>query len=194
MSTIEDAAAALRAGRPIVMPTDTVYGIAGLFRAPGAVAAVFAAKGRPTDRPLPVLGAATDALGDIVLFDLRAEALAARFWPGPLTMVLPRAPGFEVDLGGAARDSVAVRVPRNDIALDLLSMVGPLAVSSANRSDEPAALTLEEARAALGETVDVYVDGGELSGRPSTIVSLVGELSLIREGELAFADVQREMP
>jgi tRNA threonylcarbamoyl adenosine modification protein (Sua5/YciO/YrdC/YwlC family) len=175
------------------MPTDTVYGVAGSFTAPGAVAAVFTAKGRPTDRPLPVLGGDMAAFGDVALFDARAQALAARFWPGPLTLVLPRAAGFDVDLGGAAKDSVAVRVPRHDTALALLHRTGPLAVSSANRSDEAAALTVEEAQAALGETVAVFVDGGRLTGRPSTIVSLVAELRLIREGELSLADVQRAM-
>ncbi|MDP9234070.1 MAG: L-threonylcarbamoyladenylate synthase [Actinomycetota bacterium] len=194
MSRIDDALEALRAGRPIVMPTDTVYGIAALFDAPGAVAAVFAAKNRPFDRPLPVLGDGVAALRKVATFDARAEALAERFWPGPLTVVLPRAAGFDVDLGGDATDSVAVRVPRHDIALELLRRSGPLAVSSANRSDEAPALTLDGARDALGGTVACYVDGGRLSGRPSTIVSLMGELSPIRDGEVAFADVQSSMP
>jgi L-threonylcarbamoyladenylate synthase len=193
VSTLEEAVVALQGGHPIVMPTDTVYGVAGSYRAPGAVAAVFTAKGRPTDRPLPVLGADLAALSEVALFDAAAEVLASRFWPGPLTLVLPRARGFDVDLGGGARDSVAVRVPRHDTALELLHRTGPLAVSSANRSDEAAALTLEEAQAALGAAVDVYLDGGRLNGRPSTIVSLLGEPTLIREGELAFADVQKLM-
>ncbi|MEA2486121.1 MAG: L-threonylcarbamoyladenylate synthase [Actinomycetota bacterium] len=193
MSTIEEAVAALQAGDPIVMPTDTVYGVAGSFRAPGGVAAVFTAKGRPTDRPLPVLGGDIAALRDVAVFHTAAEALAARFWPGPLTLVLARAPGFDVDLGGGAKDSVAVRIPRHDTALELLHRTGPLAVSSANRSDEAPALTVQEAQTALGAVVDVYVDGGRLTGRPSTIVSLLGEVTLIREGELAFVDVQRVM-
>jgi L-threonylcarbamoyladenylate synthase len=193
VNTVEEAVDALRAGRPVVMPTDTVYGVAGSLSAPGAIAAVFTAKGRPADRPLPVLGHDVAALRDVVVFDARAEALAARYWPGPLTMVLRRAPGFDVDLGGGARDSVAVRVPRHDIALALLSRTGPLAVSSANRSNEAAALTAEEARAALSETVDVFLDGGQLTGRPSTIISLIGEVTVIREGELPFADVQSAM-
>jgi L-threonylcarbamoyladenylate synthase len=194
VSAIEDALEALRAGRPIVMPTDTVYGIAARFDAPSAVAAVFAAKARPFDRPLPVLGDGVAALRNVATFDARAEALADRFWPGPLTVVLPRAAGFDVDLGGDATDSVAVRVPRHDIALELLRRAGPLAVSSANRSDEAPALSLDEARAALGGTVALYVDGGRLTGRPSTIVSLVSELRSIRDGEIAFTDVQTSMP
>jgi tRNA threonylcarbamoyl adenosine modification protein (Sua5/YciO/YrdC/YwlC family) len=195
MSTMDQAVDALREGRPIVMPTDTVYGIAALVDVPDAIAAVFAAKGRPSERPLPVLGEDVASLQPVVTFDERALALAERFWPGPLTLVLPRAPGFRVDLGGAATDSVAVRIPAHEIALELLQRVGPLAVSSANRSDEAAALTLEEARAALGASVDTFIDGGRLDGRPSTIVSLLGgELRSIREGEVAFAELQSAMP
>jgi L-threonylcarbamoyladenylate synthase len=190
---MEEAVDALRAGRPVVIPTDTVYGVAGLFSAPGAVAAVFTAKGRPIDRALPVLGGDGASLHDVAVFDARAQALAARFWPGPLTLVLPRAAGFDVDLGGTTKDSVAVRVPGHDTTLELLRRTGPLAVSSANRSGEPAALTVEAAQAALGETVAVFVDGGRLTGRPSTIVSLLAELRLLREGELALTDVQRAM-
>jgi tRNA threonylcarbamoyl adenosine modification protein (Sua5/YciO/YrdC/YwlC family) len=194
VSTVEDALSALRGGHPVVIPTDTVYGIAALFDAPGAVAAVFAAKGRPSDRPLPVLGDGIAALRQVATFDARAEALAGRFWPGPLTIVLPRAAGFDVDLGGDATDSVAVRVPAHDGAQELLRRGGPLAVTSANRSDESPALTVDDARTALGDSVAVYVDGGRLSGRPSTIVSLLGELKMIRDGEVPFADVQASMP
>jgi L-threonylcarbamoyladenylate synthase len=193
MSTIEEAVDALRGGLAIVMPTDTVYGIAALVDLPDAIAAVFAAKGRPSERPLPVLGEDVASLREVVAFDEPALALAERFWPGPLTLVLPRAPGFKVDLGGAATDSVAVRIPAQDIALELLRRVGPLAVSSANRSDEAAALTLEEARAALGGSVNTFIDGGRLHGRPSTIVSLLGELRSIREGEVTFAEIQSAM-
>jgi L-threonylcarbamoyladenylate synthase len=193
MSTIDEAVTALRRGLPIVMPTDTVYGIAAQVDLPDAIAAVFAAKGRPSERPLPVLGHDVASLRQVVSFDERALALAERFWPGPLTLVLPRAPGFKADLGGAATDSVAVRIPAHDLALGLLRRVGPLAVSSANRSDEAAALTVEEARAALGGSVDTFIDGGRLYGRPSTIVSLLGELRSIREGELAFAEIQSAM-
>jgi tRNA threonylcarbamoyl adenosine modification protein (Sua5/YciO/YrdC/YwlC family) len=186
--------AELKAGRLAVVPTDTVYGVAALVHARGAIAALFAAKGRPDSKALPVLADGIGALADVVTFDPRAEALAERFWPGPLTIVLPRAPGFDVDLGGDGGGSVAVRVPDNDIALDLLARLGPLAVSSANRSGDPSVTTLEDARTALGHSVSVFVDGGRLSGRPSTIVSLLGELSSIREGDIAFAKVQSAIP
>jgi tRNA threonylcarbamoyl adenosine modification protein (Sua5/YciO/YrdC/YwlC family) len=193
LTSLDEAAAALQAGGLVVLPTDTVYGVAALVDAPGAVAALFAAKGRVPTKPLPVLAEGIGSLKSVVTFDTRAEAIAHRFWPGPLTIVLPRAPGFEVDLGGGAKDSVAVRVPRNAVTLELLGRLGPLAVSSANRSDEEAAVTLEEARAALGPTVAVFVEGGTLEGRPSTIVSLMGELTLLREGGIPFAEIQGVM-
>jgi L-threonylcarbamoyladenylate synthase len=190
VSTIEEAVDALTKGRPVVMPTDTVYGIAAPLYVPGGVAALFAAKERPSDRPLPVLGDGVAALREIATFDARAQKLVDRFWPGPLTIVLPRAGGFDVDLGGSTADSVAVRVPRHEVALEVLRQAGPLAVSSANRSNEAPALTVDDARTALGRSVDVFVDGGRLDGRPSTIVSLLGELRSIREGEISLAEVQ----
>jgi tRNA threonylcarbamoyl adenosine modification protein (Sua5/YciO/YrdC/YwlC family) len=193
LTSIDTAEDALQKGALVVLPTDTVYGIAALLDAPGAVSALFAAKGRPSNKPLPVLADGIGTLRTVVTFDPRAEAIARRFWPGPLTVVLPRAPGFDVNLGGGSKDSVAVRVPRNDIIMGLLGRIGPLAVSSANRSDQTAAVTIEEARSALGESVAVYVDGGRLEGRASTIVGLTGELTLLREGGIPFAEIQAEM-
>lgn len=190
MSEIDAAVAALRIGRLIVMPTDTVYGVAGLPRAHGAVASIFHSKGRPEDRPIPVLGAAVDDLEEIVKFNDRAYRLAERFWPGPLTMVLPRAALFSHDVGGDS-DTVGVRIPKHDLALDLLQRTGPLAVSSANRSDGPPATTVDEARAALGDSVAVYVDGGTCAGDVSSVVSLVGEPQVLREGAVAADQILR---
>jgi L-threonylcarbamoyladenylate synthase len=193
VNTIDDATRALGRSELVVVPTDTVYGVAAALDDPRGIAALFAAKGRPSDKPLPVLGDAVATLERVVTFDRQARTIGERFWPGPLTLVLPRAEGFAVDLGGGARNSVAVRVPQHDIILELIARVGPLAVSSANRSARPAALTLEEARAELGETVAVFLDGGRLGGRPSTIVSMIGEPALIREGDVPFSEVQSVM-
>jgi L-threonylcarbamoyladenylate synthase len=185
---IRRATSALRAGRLVVLPTDTVYGVAALPGAPGAVDAVFRAKGRPPDKPLPVLAAGTADLATVVVIDERVRRLAALFWPGPLTIVLPRAPSFRHDLGGAS-DTVAVRVPARDDALSLLAATGPLAVTSANRSGARAAVTVEEARRALGSSVAVYLDGGALRGSPSTILSLIGAPSVTRVGALSADEV-----
>ena len=189
MSSVDDAVAAIRSGGLVVLPTDTVYGLAAHLGTPDAVAAIFAAKDRRPDKPIPVLGADADQLAPIAVFDDRARALAARFWPGPLTMILPRAEGFDADLGGGERRTVGVRVPKEPRALEILRRTGPLAVTSANRSGATEAVTVEEARAIFGDEVAAYVDGGRCVGVPSTIVFLVGERRLLREGPIPSAQV-----
>jgi tRNA threonylcarbamoyl adenosine modification protein (Sua5/YciO/YrdC/YwlC family) len=191
MSQIDAAVAALRVGNLVVIPTDTVYGVAGLPRGRGAVASIFDSKGRPEDKPVPVLGATVEDLEEIVRFDDRAYRLAERFWPGPLTLVLPRAPLFSYDVGGQAPDTVGVRIPRHDVALELLARTGPLAVSSANRSGAPPAATVDEARAALGAAVAVYVDGGRCAGDVSSVVSLVEDTQVLREGAVPADQILR---
>jgi L-threonylcarbamoyladenylate synthase len=181
-SDIDKAVAALESGLIVILPTDTVYGIGALPRLPHAIEAVFRAKGRPEDKPLPVLGASLSDLAAIVDFDSRARDLAGRFWPGPLTLVLPRAAGFDADLGGSAASGVGVRVPGLDLALNLLERSGPLAVTSANKSGEPPATTAEEARHAVA--AEVVLDGGVCDGVPSTVLSLVGEPRIARPGSL----------
>ena len=189
VSFVDEAVATLRAGRLAVIPTDTVYGLAAHLDSSGAVTALFTAKGRPSVKPIPVLGADIEQLSDIAVFDDRARALAARFWPGPLTLILPRAEGFDADLGGDERRTVGVRVPKQPRALEILRATGPLAVTSANRSGATEAVTVEEARAIFGDEVGAYVDGGRCVGVPSTIVFLVGERRLLREGPIPSAQV-----
>jgi L-threonylcarbamoyladenylate synthase len=188
---LERALAALRAGEPIVMPTDTVYGIAARPSSVGAVGAVFREKRRARDKPLPVLAADVDDLRDIVVIDARVERIAADFWPGALTLVIPRFPEWRFDVGAGRDGPVAVRVPNCPVALALLRRSGPLAVTSANLSGRPPAHTVEEARAALGAGVKVFVDGGRRAGAPSTIVSLVGAPTVLRTGSLPPDEVVR---
>ena len=179
---IEEAARLLREGGVVVLPTDTVYGIGCLPDRAGAVQAVFELKGRPDDKPLPVLGASVDELARVATFDDAARAVAHRFWPGPLTLVLPRAEGFTFDLGGEGDGSVAVRVPESELALTLLEEVGPLAVTSANRSGERPATRVDDARRLFGERVGAYLDEGVCDGLPSTVASLVDGLRVLRPG------------
>ena len=179
----------LRSGGVAVIPTDTVYGLACLPGLQDAVHAIFELKGRPEDKPLPVLGNGFEALTTVAIFDERAAELARRFWPGPLTLVLPRAIDFTHDLGGDDVTTVAVRVPQNEVALGLLAETGPLATTSANRSGEPPASSIAEARSIFGEEVGVYVDGGPCLGLPSTVLSLVGPPRVLREGALAAEEV-----
>ena len=189
MKPIDEAAAALRAGLLAVIPTDTVYGLAAHLSSPEAIASLFEIKGRANEKPIPILGADRHQLESVARFDDRARVLATRFWPGPLTLILPRAEGFDVDLGGDARHTVGVRVPKEPRAIDLLRRVGPLAVTSANRSGEVEATTVDEARATFGDSVAAYVDGGRCVGVPSTIVFLAGERRLLREGTIPAARV-----
>src|SRR3954447_9010355 len=190
---LDAASATLRRGELVVLPTDTVYGVAADAFNPGAVEALLAAKGRGRDMPVPVLVANTEML--VALVGELAEAaksLADAFWPGALTLVVRHTPHLSWDLGDA-RGTVAVRMPDDQIALDLIARTGPLAVSSANRTGHPPATTMLDARLQLGAAVGVYLDGGPRpSSTPSSIVDLTGEAPrLLREGALS-ADMLRD--
>lgn len=190
MNDISVVVAELRSGKPVVIPTDTVYGIAVLPSDPEAVAAVFNIKSRSRDKALPVLAASVADLEPIVKLDDRARILAERFWPGPLTLVLPEADGFDADLGGSRDGTVAVRVPALDLTREVLAQTGPLAVTSANLSGMWAATTVAEARAAVGHAIGVFLDGGQCEGATSTIFSLAGETCLFRKGPVAEEDIK----
>ncbi|MDQ4065206.1 MAG: L-threonylcarbamoyladenylate synthase [Actinomycetota bacterium] len=194
MSFVDEAIVALRVGKLLVIPTDTVYGLAAPLDET-SIGKIFEVKGRPRSKPLPVLGASVAQLEGIAEFNEHARKLAARFWPGPLTMVLRRSPGFEIDLGGNNGNNgndggtVGVRVPKEPRAIELLKRTGPLAVTSANVSGGPESTTVEQARAALKGHPIFFVDGGRCTGRPSTIVFLAGERRVLREGSLTEREV-----
>lgn len=191
---------AIAAKQVIVMPTDTVYGIAADAFSPQAVATLLAAKGRGRNMPPPVLiprigtmeGLAVDIPDD-------ARRLAEKFWPGPLTLIFHAQPSLNWDLGDTV-GTVALRVPDDQLALDLLTLTGPLAVSSANRTGQAAAQTASEAREQLAESVEVYLESGfrPLEGTdpvPSTIVDATGlRLRVVREGAISLEQIQRMIP
>jgi len=191
-AAVTSAAAAAARGELVVVPTDTVYGLAARVDRPGAVAAIFAAKGRAPEVALPVLVAVVDDARALARFDDGAEALAAAFWPGPLTIVLPRAPGLTADLGGDGT-TVGIRVPDHGPLRALLAATGPLATTSANRSGEPTPTNVREIEAVFGETVSVYLDGGASSdGPPSTVLSLAaGAPTVLRQGAISPDDLWR---
>jgi len=167
-----EAAAVLRAGRLVVLPTDTVYGLAAAIDA-AAIDRLFAAKQRPPERAIPVLLAEAAAAARVTrAFPPVAARLAARFWPGPLTIAVPRREDLPPNL--SQLDTVGVRVPDHAAARAVLAAAGgALAVTSANRSDEPAACTIEDAIAALGARVALYLDGGPCPGGvPSTVIAI----------------------
>jgi len=185
------AVGAVRAGQLVVLPTDTVYGIGCDAFDATAVDSLLAAKGRGRDMPVPVLvGSWTTIDGLVLSVPKEARALIEAFWPGGLSIVLRHAPSLAWDLGDT-RGTVMLRMPLHPVALELLREVGPMAVSSANRSGRPPASTAQEALAQLGDAVSVYLDGGP-SGEPvaSTIVDLTGdEPVVLREGAVSSAEV-----
>lgn len=189
MDDLERVLDALARGRIVVIPTDTVYGVAASPAKSTAVEAIFELKGRSRTKALPVLGDSLDALNAVASFDDRARRLAEKFWPGPLTMVLRRALGFEADLGGDDPETIAVRIPALDLTRALLARSGPLAVTSANLSGEPEATSVEEARVWFGDRVAAYLDGGAAQGTQSTVISLVGAPKVLREGALRGEDL-----
>ncbi|SHG00579.1 L-threonylcarbamoyladenylate synthase [Streptoalloteichus hindustanus] len=185
------AAGVVRSGQLVVLPTDTVYGLGCDAFDSAAVDSLLAAKGRGRDMPVPVLvGSWTTIDGLVMSVPAQARRLIEAFWPGGLSLVLQHAPSLAWDLGDT-RGTVMLRMPLHPVALELLREVGPMAVSSANRSGQPPAATAAEALAQLGDSVPVYLDGGP-SGEPvaSTIVDLTGaQPRLLREGAISRADV-----
>jgi tRNA threonylcarbamoyl adenosine modification protein (Sua5/YciO/YrdC/YwlC family) len=190
-AAIDAASRAVRRGRLVVLPTDTVYGIGADAFDPDAVARLLAAKGRGREMPPPVLvgtKGTLDALATRVP-DYVAP-LVERFWPGALTVVCHQQPSLQWDLG-ETRGTVAVRMPDDDLARALLDRTGPLAVSSANLSGRPPALDADAAEEMLGESVAVIIDGGTSPGGvASTIVDATGERPrLLRLGAIPVADL-----
>jgi len=184
LSAIDDAAVAVRDGSLVVFPTDTVYGIGSRPDVPQATRRLFEAKGRPTELELPVLASSRVELERVAVFDERALLLADRFWPGPLTLILPR--GEESrgwDLGGDP-STVGVRIPRHRLASLVLEVTGPMAVTSANLSGKPPLTKAEELVACFGEAVVVYIcEERPVPGIASTVADLAhGPMRLIREG------------
>jgi len=190
------ATAALKRGELVVMPTDTVYGLAADAFRPLAVERLLDAKGRGRDMPVPVLigsqatveGVATGVTDD-------ARALIDAFWPGALTLVLRHQPSLAWDLGDT-RGTVAVRMPAHPVAIDLLREVGPTAVSSANRTGLPPASSIDEAIDQLGDAVACFLDAGATTESvPSSIVDLTAFTPrLLREGALSFAALREIVP
>ena len=180
-------------GGLVVLPTDTVYGVGGDPFNASAVEALFAAKGRGRNLPLPVLVHTwRQVTGLVEEIPEPAQALFAAWWPGPLTVVLRQAPGIGWDLGDS-RGTVAVRMPKQDFALALVQRTGPLAVTSANRSGEPTPDGMPGIVAQLGDHVEVFFDAGPAGGGPpSTIVDLTGpHPRLLRAGAIPADELER---
>jgi L-threonylcarbamoyladenylate synthase len=186
------AVALLRAGQLVAFPTDTVYGVGAVIWNRQAIRQLYEAKLRPSDKAIPVLLASAGDLS-LVARDLSQSTLrlAERFWPGPLTLVVPRAPAVpdEVGAGGA---TVAVRVPDHDLARALILAAGaPLATTSANLSGQASAVTAQEVAAQLGSRIPLVLDGGPCPGGvASTVVDLTGPApAILRPGPVSLRDI-----
>jgi L-threonylcarbamoyladenylate synthase len=196
----KEAARVLAAGGLVAIPTDTVYGIAVAIDTPGGVERLFAAKSRPPDRAIGLLLASAEQAADIGELSGAAAALAHAFWPGGLTLVVPRRADRPLPAaltGGAlapgASPTVGLRVPDHGAPRALAAAVGPLPTTSANRSGQPEARDASEIEAMLGDAVDLILDGGPSTGGPaSTVVDCTAEAPVVlRVGAIPVAAIER---
>jgi len=198
LPALRQARQAIARGELVVLPTDTVYGVGADAFSPAAVARLLAAKGRGRQSPPPVLVPGIPTLRALVAeLPEPVERLVERFWPGGLTIVLPAQPSLTWDLGDTG-GTVAVRMPAERIALELLAETGPLAVSSANLTGKAAATAVDDALDMLGDSVAVYLDGGaSATGVASTIIDatgLVGDdrrpVRVLRDGAIGRTELR----
>ncbi len=193
---LREAASAVRRGELVVLPTDTVYGIGADAFSKEAVGDLLDAKGRGRNMPTPVLIGSPNTLHGLVTdFSELAWELVDAFWPGALTLVAKHQPSLQWDLGDT-RGTVAVRMPLHPVAIELLTDVGPMAVSSANLTGHPAPEDCDAAQSMLGDSVSVYLDGGPTPGNvPSSIVDVTGEVPvLLREGAISADELRKVVP
>lgn len=188
---VDKIAATLRSGEVVVLPTDTVYGLAALPTDAGATARLFELKGRQAQTPIAVLCA--DAEQAIALTDLRAaaalRALAERWWPGPLTVVAPRRAGVGFHLGEPT-STIGLRVPHHELVRAVATRVGPIAATSANRHGEPTPETAADVACALGPGVPLIVDAGVLASSASTVVDVTSRpWRVLREGPITANEI-----
>ncbi|MBN3509701.1 L-threonylcarbamoyladenylate synthase [Mycolicibacterium nivoides] len=190
---IASAISAVKGGRLVVMPTDTVYGIGADAFDRDAVGSLLAAKGRGRNMPVGVFVGSWNTIDGLVYsVPPAARELIRAFWPGALSLVVTQAPSLQWDLGDA-NGSVMLRMPLHPVAIELLREVGPMAQSSANVSGRPAAVTAAQAHEQLGDKVEVYLDGGPAEQQAaSTIVDLTGDQPrILRTGPISAADIAR---
>lgn len=189
--TVARVSATLRAGGVVVVPTDTVYGLAALPGDAAAMARLFALKGRGPSVPVAVLCSDAEQALALTASPVAPEvrAAAARWWPGPLTLVLPRRLDVHLHLGAPAT-TVGVRVPDDALVRAVAAEVGPVAATSANRHGEPTPVSAAEVVAALGAGVDLLVDGGDLTAGASTVVDMTRTpWRVLREGPIPAGEV-----
>ena len=184
----------LQSGGLVAFPTDTVYGLAARLTDPAGIDRLYAVKGRDSAKAIPVLLSSPDELPQVTAgMNAAARRLAQRFWPGPLTLVVPRHPALPENI--SSLPTIGVRMPDHPVALALMRRSGPLAVTSANQSGGENACTAQEVLAQLGGRIELILDGGRTpGGLPSTVVDCTGaQLSILRQGPIAAADLQQAL-
>ena len=189
-ASITKALSILQAGGLVAFPTDTVYGVGALAFEGTAVESIYAAKDRPVEKAIPVLLAGVEELEKVAArIPPMARRLAVLFWPGPLTLIVPKAASLPDAVSGSA--SVAVRVPDHPAALALLGKAGPMAVTSANRSGESSPASASEVMRQLGGRIPLILDGGSTpGGTPSTLVDCMGkEPAILRQGPIGMSQI-----
>ena len=185
---LEAVVAALERGEPVVVPTDTVYGLAALPGVPRAVDQIFDRKGRSAAVPVAVLCATADEALALAEADDVVRTVAVKLWPGPLTLVVPRRADLDWSLGEPSH-TIGVRVPDHALIAALTARVGPIATTSANRHGSPTPSTLAEVLAELGDDL-VAVDGGRLDGLASTVVDATGDTwRILRAGAITTGEL-----
>ena len=188
---IRQALAILQAGGLVAFPTDTVYGVGALAFDGAAVESIYAAKDRPVEKAIPVLIGDAEDLEQVAMdIPEQARRLAARFWPGPLTILVPKR--RDLPEAVSATSTVGVRVPDHEVARLLLRAAGPMAVTSANISGAPSPVTAQEVHAQLEGRIAMILDGGRTPGGvPSTLVDCTtAELKVLREGPLSLEQLR----
>jgi L-threonylcarbamoyladenylate synthase len=187
---IQEALKVLRAGGLVAFPTDTVYGLGALAFNGKAVESIYIAKDRPAEKAIPILLGDLDELPKVTSsLPAMAAKLASRFWPGALTLVVPKHPNLPEAVSATA--TVAVRVPNHEVARTLLRAAGPMAVTSANISRQPSPVTADEVFAQLGGRIELIINSGKTPGSmPSTLVDCTGnELVILRDGPISMTEL-----
>jgi L-threonylcarbamoyladenylate synthase len=191
---LQHALQTLQDGGLVAFPTDTVYGLGALIQTPQSILALYTVKGRDAAKAIPLLLGSPGELDQVALAVSRmARRLAERFWPGPLTLVVPKHSSLPLELSSQA--TVGVRMPDHPVALALLRVTGPLAVTSANRSGGASTVTAQEVATALGGQIGLVLDGGKTpGGLSSTVVDCTGDVPLIiRQGPISLEELQRAL-
>jgi len=187
MSEIEKAADVLKKGGLVVYPTDTLYALGASIYNENAVRKVYGIKKRPLGIPLPVAVGGIEQIESVAVMNSTAKRIAERFMPGAVTLIMKKREGISDVVAG---EKIAVRVPSNKMALQIISLAGAITATSANLHGQSAPSTVEDAKKQLGSSVDMYVDGGTLIGIPSTIVDVSdGSIKIVREGAISTEEL-----